>query len=169
MNRVGLVTLAKRETKPLDKKQSKLTIVPITFREASAYVERHHRHHKPSRGCRFCVAVADDENKIRGVAIIGRPVGRMVDDGWTVEVNRVATDGCPNACSALYGAAWRAARALGYRRILTYTLPEEGGTSLRASGYKLVGEAGGGSWSRKDRPRVDLHPTQIKLRWEKNT
>ena len=99
--------------------------------------------------------------------MVGRPVARMLDDGWTLEVTRVATDGCPNACSALYGAVWRAAKALGYRRVVTYTLPEEGGTSLRASGYKLVGKAGGGSWNRKDRPRVDLHPTQEKFKWEK--
>lgn len=84
----------------------------------------------------------------------------------TAEVVRVATDGTRNACSMLYGAAWRACRALGYRRLVTYTLPEEGGASLRAAGWRLVGEAGGGSWSRKSRPRVDLHPTQQKMRWE---
>ena len=142
-------------------------IVPVTFREACEFVDQHHRHHRPSRGCKFCIGVSDEDGKIRGVAMVGRPVNRMMDDGWTVEVNRVATDGCPNACSALYGAAWRVARAMGYRKCVTYTLPQEGGASLRGAGWKLIGETKGGSWSRKDRPRVDLHPTQQKFRWEK--
>ena len=149
------------------KKRDKLMIVPITFKEACKFVEDHHRHHQPSSGCKFCIGVADEDEKIRGVAMVGRPVNRMLDDGWTVEVNRVATDGCPNACSALYGAAWRVARAMGYRKCVTYTLPQEGGASLRGAGWKLIGETTGGSWSRKSRPRVDLHPTQQKFRWEK--
>ena len=148
-------------------KQPKLTIVPMTFREACAFVERLHRHHKPSRGCKFCIGVADEENKIRGVAMVGRPVNRVLDDGWTVEVNRVATDGCPNACSALYGASWKVARAMGYRKCVTYTLPHEGGASLRGAGWKLIAQTNGGSWSCKSRPRVDLHPTQQKFRREK--
>lgn len=146
--------------------QSKLTVVPVTLREANAYVARVHRHHGPARGCFFCLGVADDRGEIRGVAIVGRPVARRLQDGFTAEVLRVATDGCPNACSALYGACWRAARAQGFRRLGTYTLVGEPGTSLRAAGWKLIGEAGGGSWSREGRPRVDLHPTQMKLRWE---
>lgn len=142
-----------------------LSLTPITLREANAFVEAHHRHHKPARGCILCVAVSDGD-VVRGVAIVGRPVSRMLDDGWTAEVVRVATDGARNACSMLYGASWRAARAIGYRRLVTYTLPEEGGASLRAAGWRCLGEAGGGSWDRKGRPRVDLHPTQVKLRWE---
>ena len=102
----------------------------------------------------------------RTVAIVGRPVSRMLDDGNTLEVNRVATDGTKNACSALYGAARRATFALGYTRLVTYTLPEEGGASLRGAGFKLLGEAGGGSWSRTSRPRVDTAPLQGKFRWE---
>lgn len=90
----------------------------------------------------------------------------MLDDRFTLEVNRVATDGAKNACSMLYGAAWRAAKALGYQQLITYTLPEEGGASLRAAGWRLVGECGGGSWSRASRPRCDSHPVQKKLRWE---
>jgi hypothetical protein len=101
-----------------------------------------------------------------GVVILGRPVARRLDDGWTLEVTRCATDGTSNACSCLYGAAWRLAKSLGYRRLVTYTLPEEGGASLRGAGWTCVGEAGGGSWDRAERPRVDLHPTQTKLRWE---
>lgn len=143
-----------------------LRIVPTTLREANAYVRQHHRHHRPARGCIAVVAVADGD-VVRGVAIIGRPVSRVLQDGYTAEVVRVATDGARNACSMLYGAAWRAARALGYLRLVTYTLPSEGGASLRGAGFTLIGEAGGGSWSRSSRPRVDEHPTQTKLRWER--
>jgi hypothetical protein len=142
-----------------------LTVVPCTLAEANAFVVQHHRHHGKVRGHKFSLAVADEAG-VRGVAIVGRPVSRMLDNGWTLEVTRVATDGCPNACSALYGAAWRATKALGYRRLVTYTLPEESGASLRGAGWMCVGEAGGGSWSRESRPRVDMHPTQVKLRWE---
>jgi hypothetical protein len=141
--------------------------MPVTLREAVAFIEEHHRHHDPPRGCIFCVGVAANDVVV-GVAVIGRPVSRMLQDGWTAEVTRVATDGTRNACSILYGAAWRAARALGYRKLVTYTLPEEGGASLRGAGWTVIGEAGGGSWDRKDRPRIDTHPTQAKLRWEKS-
>lgn len=100
--------------------------------------------------------------------MVGRPVARCLEDGLTVEVRRVATDGCPNACSALYGAAWRGSKALGYLKAITYTLPEEGGASLRGAGWKCAGEAGGGTWSRPGcgRSRIDKHPTQKKPRWE---
>jgi hypothetical protein len=107
---------------------------------------------------------------VRAVAIVGRPVARHLADGFTAEVTRLASDGTRNACSMLYGAAWRAARALGYRRLVTYTLAEERGASLRGAGWRLVGEAGGGSWNRPKvgRARVDMHPTQRKLRWERS-
>jgi len=145
----------------------KLQIVPVTQAEAKEFVRVHHRHHRPALGSVFQLAAADEDGRIVGVAMVGRPVARRADNGWTLEVNRVATDGTKNACSALYGAAWRVARGLGYRRLITYTLPEEGGASLRGAGWKCVGEAGGGSWSCKSRPRVDLHPTQIKMKWER--
>lgn len=96
----------------------------------------------------------------------GRPVSRMLDDGLTLEVTRVASDGTPNACSMLYGACRRATFALGYKKLVTYTLGTEPGSSLHGAGWKLIGEAGGGSWSRGSRPRVDSHPLQSKLRWE---
>jgi hypothetical protein len=147
-----------------------LEVVPITLRDAHAVVARIHRHHRPARGGLFAVGVASG-GRVVGVAVVGRPVARMLQDGWTAEVVRLATDGTPNAPSMLLAASWRAARSLGWRRLLTYTLPSEGGASLRAAGWRLVGEAGGGSWSRDERPRVDAHPTQEKLRWErgKNT
>jgi len=142
-----------------------VTLVPITLREANAFVERVHRHHGPSRGCRFCLAAAVGET-IVGVAIAGRPVARRLDDGWTIEVTRLATDGTRNACSFLYAACRRVAQAMGYRRVLTYTLDSEGGVSLRAAGWDLVAASPGGSWSCASRPRVDTHPLQGKLRWE---
>lgn len=151
---------------PPEARHMGLTVTPINLDEANAFVSAHHRHHKPVPGAKFALAVSDDDGKVRGVAIVGRPVARMSDNGWTLEVNRCCTDGARNACSMLYGAAWRAARALGYRRLVTYTLPEEGGASLRAAGWKLLGQAGGGSWDRKSRPRVDTAPTQQKLAWE---
>lgn len=144
---------------------SKLQITPITLREANEMVAKLHRHHQPVAGCKFCVAVSEGD-MIRGVAIIGRPVSRMMDDGWTLEVNRCCTDGTRNACSMLYRSAWRAASAMGYRRLITYTLEAEGGSSLRGAGFRLVGQRGGGSWSREARPRVDTHPTQTKLLWD---
>ena len=144
-----------------------LIVTPIHFAEANAFVAKYHRHHKPVIGAKFAVAVSDDAGTVRGVAIVGRPVARMTDNGWTLEVNRCCTDGAKNACSMLYGAAWRAARALGYKRLVTYTLPEEGGVSLLAAGWRLLGEAGGGSWNCPSRPRIDMAPTQSKLLWDR--
>lgn len=139
--------------------------VRIGLDEANAFVAEHHRHHKPVVGHLFSIG-ASFEDKIVGVAIVGRPVARMRDDGRTAEVTRLCTDGTKNACSFLYGAAARAAFALGFKRIGTYILASEPGTSLTAAGWRLIGEAGGGSWSRADRPRVDKAPTQGKLLFE---
>jgi hypothetical protein len=142
-----------------------LELTPLTRAEAFAFVRAHHRHHRAPVSALFQVGAALD-GEVVGVAIVGRPMARLACDGYTAEVVRVCTTGERNVCSFLYGASWRAARALGYRRLITYTLPEEGGTSLRAAGWRCIGEAGGGSWSRAGRPRVDTHPTQTKLRWE---
>lgn len=144
---------------------ARLQLVALDLGEANAFVARLHRHHKPVVGHKFSLGAALGGDVV-GVAIIGRPVSRHRDDGMTLEVTRLCTDGTRNACSFLYGAAARAAFALGFRRIGTYTLPEEGGTSLRAAGWKLIGERGGGSWNCRSRPRVDKHPTQGKLLWE---
>lgn len=143
-----------------------LLIIPMTLAEANEFVRQHHRTHKPVPGAKFCIGVADDGGVVHGVAIVGRPVARMSDTGWTLEVNRSCTDGTKNANSMLYGAAWRAAKALGYRKLITYTLPEESGASLRAAGWTCIGERGGGSWDCESRPRVDTHPLQRKLGWE---
>lgn len=145
----------------------KLTIVPIDLGEANAFVRRWHRHHGPVVGAKFCIGLAEPkEGLICGVAIVGRPNARALQDGWTLEVTRVATDGTKDACSKLYGACRRAAFALGYRRLLTYTLTSEPGTSLRAAGWREIGQVRGGSWSRQNRPRVDKHPLQAKIKWE---
>lgn len=144
----------------------KLRITPISLEEANAYVSEHHRHHDPVTGHKYSIAITDESGKVRGVAIVGRPVSRIADNGWTLEVNRCCTDGVANGCSMLYRAAWRAAKAMGYTRLITYTLPEEGGGSLKGAGFRLVGERGGGTWNRRERPRVDTHPTQTKWLWE---
>jgi hypothetical protein len=145
--------------------QQAIATHPLTLREARAYVNEHHRHHRAPQGGLFAIGAARD-GEVVGVVIVGMLVARMLADGYTCEVTRLASDGTRNVCSMLYRAAWRAARAMGYRRLVTYTLPEEGGSSLRAAGFQLIGEAGGGTWDRPGRPRVDLHPTQTKLRWE---
>lgn len=143
----------------------KLALCPIDLAEANAFVERHHRHHKPVVGHKFSLG-AVLEGAIVGVAIVGRPVSRVRDDGATLEVTRLCTDGTRNACSFLYGACARAAFALGFTRIGTYVLKSEGGGSVRAAGWKLIGERGGGSWTTPSRPRVDTHPTAPKLLFE---
>ena len=142
-----------------------LEIQPITFAEACTFVTMHHRHHKPPQGHKFSIAV-NDRQKVVGVCIAGRPVARHNDDGWTLEVTRCCTDGTKNAASALYAAAWRAARAMGYKRLITYTLRDEPGTSLKAAGMRVVGQTKGGSWNCPSRPRVDKHPTGQKVLWE---
>lgn len=144
-----------------------LELQPITLREANAFVSTHHRTHTPARGCVFCVAV-NDGTEVVGVAIVGRPVARNLQNGWTAEVVRCCTDGTRNACSMLYGAAWRAAQAIGYRRLITYTLVKEGGASLRGAGWRVIGERQGQrSWDCSSRPRVDADRlTGQKLLWE---
>ena len=142
-----------------------LELIPITLKEANKYVGLHHRHHRPVVGHKFSIGVSSGDTVV-GVCIVGRPVSRHLDNGWTLEVTRCCTDGTKNACSMLYSAAWRAAKALGYKKLITYTLPEEGGASLRASNWKCIGEAGGGNWNCKARPRVDTEHQQKKFRWE---
>ena len=142
-----------------------LEIVPITLAEANIFVADHHRHHIPIVGHKFSIGLSDGES-IRGVAIIGRPVARGNDTGWTLEVTRCCTDGAKNGCSMLYAAAWRAVRAMGYRKLITYTLQTETGSSLHAAGWRVVAQTKGGSWNCQSRPRIDKHPLQGKLRWE---
>jgi len=142
-----------------------MKIVPVFQREAFAFIEQLHRHHKKPVGSVFQIAVSENDN-IVGVAVVGRPNGRRQQDGFTLEVTRLCTDGTKNACSMLYAACWRAARELGYRKLITYILSSEPGTSLKASGWRLIGERGGGSWSVPSRPRIDKHPLQKKMLFE---
>ena len=128
--------------------QPRLTVIPVTWKQACAFVEQHHRHHAGTRGCKWAIGVADESGQLRGVALCGRPVSRHLDDGLTVEVNRTCTDGCPNANSALYGACWRIAAAMGYRRMVTYTEEGESGASLLAAGMRRVRDIPArGSWA----------------------
>jgi hypothetical protein len=143
----------------------KLASIPVTLDEANAFVAEHHRHHRAVVGHKFSIGAAKGDSVV-GVVIVGRPVSRHRDDGLTLEVTRLCTDGTANACSFLYGAAARAAFALGYRRIGTYILKSEHGASLYAANWKLIGERGGGSWSVPSRPRVDTHPLEPKFLFE---
>lgn len=143
----------------------RLTHVRIELGEANAFVERLHRHHRPVVGHLFSLGCSEGE-RIVGVAIVGRPVSRIRDDGVTAEVARLCTDGTKDACSFLYGACARAAFALGFRRIGTYILASEPGTSLYGAGWRLIGEVTGRSWSCPSRPRIDKHPLQGKLLFE---
>lgn len=142
-----------------------IRLTPISYPEACAFIAQHHRHHIPPQGWKFGIAVARND-QIVGVITIGRPVARLLDNGLTLEVTRCCTDGTKNAASMLYGAAWRAAKALGYTRLITYTLAEEPGTSLRAAGWRDLYQSQGGTWHRSGRPRVDTHPTGQKTLWE---
>lgn len=144
----------------------RLKVVPLTLAEANEFVSRHHRHHQKVVGHKFSLG-AQLDGAIVGVAIVGRPVSRLRDDGMTLEVTRLATDGTRNACSFLYGAAARAAMALGYARIGTYILASETGASLRASGWRLIAKTAGGSWDGPSRQRIDKHPLEPKLLFER--
>ena len=117
----------------------RIRLVPITIRDAKAFVQDHHRTHPPPLSALFAAAAAKDE-QIIGVATVGRPIAKHRDGGYTAEVTRMCVlDDNPNACSMLYGACWRAAQALGYTRIITYTAGEQHGESLKASGWAVIG------------------------------
>lgn len=149
--------------------RSKLFVVHLSLDVANEFVKRFHRHNCPVPGSKINLGVVDERGMLRGVAIIGRPVARVLDDGWTLEVNRVVTDLCPNACSFLYGAARRVVFELGYRRLVTYTLQAESGASMRGAGWKKVAETtpmtGKGWTSREGRKDQSVY-TLPKYRWE---
>jgi hypothetical protein len=145
----------------------KLRVKPITISEANRWVEHYHRHNRRVSGGMFALSAVNGEGKTVGVAIVGRPIARLNDDRKTAEVLRVVTDGTKNANSFLYGACWRAVQALGYRRIITYTLKSESGSSLRAVGWERK-EVKSGSWNRQKRRR-QTQPVSLqdKYRWTK--
>lgn len=140
-----------------------MRVIPLTLKSANDYVEAHHRHHPKVRGCKFCIGVVADDT-LCGVAICGRPVSRRLDDGETLEINRLCTTGYKNACSTLYGACVRIARAMGYRKVITYILASENGASLKASNFICEGEAGGEIWT-GSRKRDNGVPREKKTRW----
>lgn len=142
-----------------------MEVIPITFREANQFVSDNHRHHPPVRGCKFAIGLVNDYDELIGVAICGRPVARYMDDGKTLEINRLCTDGTRNACSMLYGACCRIGKAMGYKRVITYILDTEDGASLRASNFELHGIVKAQSWSRKSRQRDDISPICNKKRY----
>lgn len=144
-----------------------LQLRPIDFSDAQEFVRVHHRHNKPPVGHKFSVACYDGD-RLCGVAMVGRPVGRYLDDGFTLEVNRCCTDGTKNACTMLYGAAWRAAKALGYKHMVTYTRQSENGSSLRAAGWKFDGPAGGTHWTGQRYEQTELVLDEPKFRWRKD-
>jgi hypothetical protein len=141
-----------------------IVIKPCELRDANEFIAKHHRHHKPVVGHRFSLGAWKDEQLV-GVVTVGRPVARMTDYRTTLEVTRLCTDGTPNACSALYAAAARVGREMGYAKIQTFILGSEPGTSLKASGWISEGPAGGGQWKHTAGPRRTDQPTEIKTRW----
>jgi hypothetical protein len=138
---------------------------PITRDLAFDYIKRHHRHHDVPVGGLWWHGAQTTDGLLAGVAVVGRPVARALDDGLTCEVTRLCTDGTQNACSLLYGATKRAAEAKGFRRGITYILASESGASLRAAGWKILWTVRGRSWNCESRPRVDKHPTEDKQAW----
>jgi len=147
-----------------------LKVVPITLREAGEFVENFHRHNKPPQGGRFSIG-ASDGRRLVGVAIVGRPVARRLQDGMTAEVIRVCTNETApkNTCSFLYSRCWRIWQQMGGVRMVTYTLQSESGASLRGAGWDLIGEAGGSEKGWLNRPGREWQPIygQQKFRWEK--
>ena len=130
-----------------------MTVVPLTLKCANDFVIQNHRHHGKVQGCKFCIGAVDEKGKLRGVAITGRPVSRYLDNGFTLEVTRLCTNGAKNACSFLYAACARIAKEMGYTKIITYILITENGASLKAAGWSEQGVCGGGNWNVKSRPR----------------
>lgn len=144
-----------------------MKVRPITYRAACEFVDRLHRHHKRPQGHKFSLCLMVEAVMV-GVVMVGRPVSRKCDDGLTAEVIRLCTDGTPNAASKLYGAARRVCGAMGYDRVLTFTLDSEPGTSLFAAGWEQVGVTSGKSWNVASRPRVDKHKLEPRKKWSAN-
>jgi hypothetical protein len=138
--------------------------LPLTLKAARLYVAKFHRHHKRTTGGMFAIG-AEKGGELVGVVIVGRPVAPALDDGATAEIIQCCTDGTRNACSFLYRCAERAARAMGYGRVITYTHTDEGGASLRGAGFAPLYRTRAEQWSRAARPRAAV-PLQQKIRWE---
>lgn len=147
--------------------QVRLHVRPLTLPQANELVTNFHRHHKKVVGHRFSLGVYDAENVCHGAAIVGRPVARLTDQYLTAEVTRLVTDGIENGCSCLYGACARAAKEMGFKRIQTFILVSEPGTSLKAAGWTQEHTtAGGDGWQSRPNRRTD-QPTEPKVLWSR--
>lgn len=143
-----------------------MVIRPISLKLANEFVEKHHRHNKKVRGHKWSLGLYE-EDKLIGVGIVGRPVARLLDDGLTLEILRVCTNGERNANSMLYGRIARIAKLMGYEKVITYTLQKESGSSLRAVGATPEWKFDGQSWSRKNRLRKEQRIYyEPKIRWK---
>lgn len=142
-----------------------MEIRPITFKTACDFINKFHRHHNATVGCKFCIGLFE-ENELIGCAVCGRPVSRHLDNGLTCEINRVCTLGKRNACSMLYGACCRIAKNMGYKKIITYILESENGSSVKASGFIYDGIAGGTHWTGKRNKGQNI-PNEMKKRFYK--
>lgn len=145
-----------------------MKVVPLTITEANEFVLNYHRHNKPVQGAKFAIGASDGERLI-GVAIVGRPISRALDDGETAEVTRccVLEDAPKGACSFLYSRCWRAWSALGGSKLVTYTLQSESGSSLRGAGWKVIGQSPGGKqWTNRPGREWQAVVGQPKFRWE---
>lgn len=140
-----------------------MDIIPITLKQANNFIEQYHRHHGRCVGCKFCIGLVQNGQLI-GAAICGRPVSRYLDNGLTLEINRLCTNGDRNACSKLYGACVRTAKAMGYHKVITYILESENGSSLKASNFICEGIAGAEIWT-GSRKRDNGVPREKKTRW----
>ena len=150
----------------------KLVAIPMKLKEAAEFVRNFHRHNKPPHGGLFAVGVSDGKACV-GVAIVGRPVSRYMDDGKTVEVVRccVLDDAPKGSCSFLYARCWSAAKALGWNRCITYTLQSESGASLKGAGWKVIAELPGNSaagWQTRPGREWQEVVGQAKFKWEAN-
>lgn len=143
-----------------------MVIRPITYKTAKEFINTNHRHHNASIGCKFCIGLFEDDVMI-GCAMCGRPVSRYLDNGLTLEINRLCTNGRKNACSMLYGACCRIAKEMGYEKVITYILQSENGSSLKASNFKCEGLAGGVNWTGKRNKQNSKTPSELKTRWVK--
>lgn len=151
-----------------DARPLKYQVRPVSLKIAQGFVNNYHRHHKGPQGHKFSLGLYDSAQTLLGVITVGRPVSRHLDNGETLEVTRCCVvDGFKNAISKLYGAVLNASKSMGYQKIITYTLTEESGNSMKAAGFQIEAVTKGGSWNSKKRKRIDKHPITNKYRWSK--
>lgn len=167
-------TLRKQEKRRSRRRHVKLAVAPIHLKEAKQFVGKEHRHNKAPQGHRASIAAVDESGKIRGVAVVGRPVSRILQQGdpGLAEITRLCTDGTPNACSFLLGAAWRLAKGLGYTKLQTYTLASESGSSLKAANFQVEHvQERASSWDSPSRRRSTKQKAdgEKKIRWSITT